>query len=911
MLALNYQISFSIHAVIFCLILLISFKDGETTEITESTWMLDNSLGFEVNIPVLTCRTKYKEYSEVKWYKDYALLKKGGVGLSDHILSLIDLLSNDSSVHFDNPLKLQGYYWCETNYINSSVVFRYLFRITEVKTYVGKLLSTQDDLGDEEDVELSIKEKTALKKQIYEDELQEVLFDFLPKPNTYVTDIIERKSGLEVQFYLFVQKAFHPRTPYDRDLVEDQHELEFIFEYLYNETISVDQMHYQQILDWTNFRGINIHEIRLYSTLGCYQDTTLVPGEPPKEITWPFANIGEVVIPIEAWSSKNGLAVTRLCTGSFYGGAHWGNPSSKPNMPPSKLTSELKNLYNKFGDDPKPVYIQNLQQLTDSPAHLSVTDIHIVLDILTELSEVPELTPEEIDETFTVINNIAETNRSELIAAKGTIKFTSRLLKVIDNVLLYAKEKSKQVTLTKKELLVDIKYTKVPTDPKDHIIGMAVLPSKYGNTLENTTVEFLSTSTNYPKHESLAYFLLPPELVIKRENELPSKYPCRINLVLFRDWVLFPKPMEVLHKRNYKVIPTLVMYVSLSGGPAWNLTSPIHLYFKDTHGRKIENPVCSHFDPRVDDHNGGWNTEGCEYGGMKDGFHICRCQHLSIFAVILSEKYDTSSEQFRLGTAVYVGCAVSIIALSFTVVLYLLSKVWRSTVDHSVLFWLALSLLCCLILLFISEMNFLWKPGCLLMAMLLHYTILVVFGWLLVQAVMNRLRFANKSDIEEIPHFILKSALSVWCVPIIIMIIIWITKDYVHHGEETCLKTVSDVSRAAVIPIVIVIFITLCLNVCAIYAVSCRFKKDFLIGNHIYKDSVVKFRVAVTIFFFFVLTWLFGFFAVNEKSNELRILFSISVTLHLITLLCFSSFMKFLSGKCVAKGSEMTNQNLK
>ncbi|GIY82044.1 adhesion G-protein coupled receptor G2, partial [Caerostris extrusa] len=781
----------------------------ETTEITESTWMLDSSLGFEVNIPVLTCRTKYKEYSEVKWYKDYALLKKGGVGLSDHILSLIDLLRNDSSVYFDNPLKLQGYYWCETNYINSSVVFRYLFRIT--------------------------------------DELQDVLFDFLPKPNTYVTDIIERKSGLEVRFYLFVQTVVHPRTPYDRDLVEDQHELEFIFDYLNNETISVHQTHYHQILKWTNSKGINIHEIRLYSTLGCYQDTTLVPGEPPKEITWPFANIGEVVIPVEAWSSKNGLAVTRLCTGSFYGGAHWGNPSSKPNMPPSKLTSELKNLYNKFGDDPKPVYIQNLQQLTDRPVHLSVTDIHIVLDILTELSKVKELTPEEIDETFTVINNIAETNRSELIAAKGTIKFTSRLLKVIDNVLLYAKEKNKEVTLTKKELLVDIKYTKVPTDPKDHIIGMAVLPSKVGD---------------------------------KRENELPSNYPCRINLALFRDWVLFPKPMEVLHKRNYKVIPTLVMYVSLSGGPAWNLTSPIHLYFKDTHGKKIENPVCSHFDPRVDDHNGGWNTEGCEYGGMKDGFHICRCQHLSIFAVILSEKYDTSSEQFRLGTAIYVGCAVSIIALSFTVVLYLLSKVWRSTVDHSVLFWLALSLLCCLILLFISEMNFLWKPGCLLMAMLLHYTILVVFGWLLVQAVMNRLRFANKSDIEEIPHFILKSALSVWCVPIIIMIIIWITIDYVHHGEETCLKTVSDVSRAAVIPIVIVIFITLCLNVCAIYAVSCRFKKDFLIGNHIYDNSVVKFRVAVTIFFFLCfLTWLFGFFAVNEKSNELRILFSISVTL--------------------------------
>ncbi|GBL78614.1 hypothetical protein AVEN_20057-1, partial [Araneus ventricosus] len=91
------------------------------------------------------------------------------------------------------------------------------------------------------------------------------------------------------------------------------------------------------------------------------------------------------------------------------------------------------------------------------------------------------------------------------------------------------------------------------------------------------------------------------------------------------------------------------------------------------HDKKIENPVCVNFDPLVDNEDGGWGTEGCEYGGLKDGFYICRCRHLSIFAVILSEKYDSSAFNFRLGTSVYVGCAVSIIGLSLTVLLYLLS----------------------------------------------------------------------------------------------------------------------------------------------------------------------------------------------------------------------------------------------
>ncbi|KAF8764674.1 Adhesion G-protein coupled receptor D1 like protein [Argiope bruennichi] len=702
------------------IILSAVLNNVQATEITESTWMLDHSMGFPVNIPVLTCRTKYIEYEEIRWYKDHILVQRGPkTHFSSHMLVLSELLKNESKLHFDNPLKLQGYYWCETDYINASVVHKYLFRITEIKTYAGKFISTKDSFGDDDT--LSLKAKIAIKKKIYEEEMQEILFGFLESPNNFVTDISERKNGLQVQFYLYVRRVLHPRQPFDNELVEDQAEWQFILEYLNNDTSTIDEVHYQQILDWTTFRGINIKNIMIYSTLGCYEDKTLTPGrshlEPPREISWPFARLGEVVIPNEACSSKNGLAVTRLCGGNFYIGARWGNPYGKCEVSPSKLTLSLKELYDKFGDDPKPAYIHGLQKLTHNVTQLTVPDVHIILDILTELSAVPELTSEEIDETFTVIDRI-------------------------------------------------INYT---------------------------------------------------------------------------------NPCDVL---------------SLSGGPAWNLSSPVHLYFKNTHDKKIENPVCVNFDPRVNDEDGGWGTEGCEYGGLKD-----------------VKKYDTSAFNFRLGTSVYVGCAASIIALSLTILLYFLSKIWRCTLDHSVLFWLAVSLLCCIILIFVSEMKFKWKPGCLLMSLLLHYFIIVTFGWLLVQAVMNRLRFANKTDMDEVPHFLLKAFLSVWSVPILIMIIIWLTKDYHYQDHNNCWKTISEVSYAAVIPIVVIIFITICLNMCAIYAVSCRFKKDFLIGNSIYKESVVKFRVAVTIFLFFVLTWLFGFFALNQKSKELRILFAISVSL--------------------------------
>ncbi|CAL1263871.1 unnamed protein product [Larinioides sclopetarius] len=872
----SLQMFHELRTFIFYTILSAVLINVQATEVTDSTWNLDNSMGFPVNIPVLTCRTKYTEYNEIRWYKDYILLQKGSKAhFPNHMLVLKELLTNSPAVHFDHPLQLQGYYWCETDYINASVVHKYLFRIAEVKTYVGKFISTEDDLGDDE--ALNIKEKIALKKKIYEDDMQNMLFGFLPTPNNFVIDISPKKKGLEVKFYLYARRAFDPRRPYDEELVEDQSEWQFILQYLNNETDAIDEEYYKEILEWTSFKGIDLKNIILYSTLGCYEDKTLVLGEPPKELSWRFARLGEVVIPNEACSSKDGLAVTRICGGNFYTGARWGSVYGRCEVLLSKLTSALQELYYKFGNDPKPEYIHRLQRLTHNVTQLTVPDVHIILDILTELSKVPELTSEEIDETFTVINRLNSLNESEIVSAKATIRFTSRLLKIIDNVLRFATEKSKEVFVTKQDFLVETKSTKVNTDVEDHIIGIAVLPSKHANTLENASVEFLSTSSNIPKDISLAYFLLPPELVITREKETAPKYPCQINIVLFKDWSLFPRPTKVLYKRNYRIIPTPVMYVSLSGGPAWNMSSPVQLYFKNTHDKKIENPVCVNFDPQADNEDGDWGTEGCEYGGLKDGFHICRCRHLSIFAVILSEKYDTSAFNFRLGTSVYVGCALSIIGLLLTILLYLLSKVWRSTIDHSILFWLAVSLLCCLIVIFVSEMKFKWKPGCLVMGLLLHYFIIVTFGWLLVQSVMNRLRFANKTDMDEVPHFLLKSFISVWSVPILIIIIIWLTKDYHYHDHISCWKTVSEVSYAAAIPIAVIIFVSLCMNMCAIYAVSCRFKKDFLIGNSIYKESVVKFRVAVTIYLFFILTWLFGFFALNNKSKELKILFAISI----------------------------------
>lgn len=145
-----------------------------------------------------------------------------------------------------------------------------------------------------------------------------------------------------------------------------------------------------------------------------------------------------------------------------------------------------------------------------------------------------------------------------------------------------ATNEQKEIQIAKHHLMLDTKYTQTE-DEENPILGLAVIAPNPSETLHNGSIEFVTRKTRLPQHESLAYFAFPRELVLKRESEMnSSNLPCQVNMIFFKEWYLFQNPKGILIKRNYKVLPTPVLYVSISGGPAWNLTDPVHLYFKDT-----------------------------------------------------------------------------------------------------------------------------------------------------------------------------------------------------------------------------------------------------------------------------------------------------------------------------------------
>lgn len=74
------------------------------------------------------------------------------------------------------------------------------------------------------------------------------------------------REGLDVRFFVYVRPVFHPRKPVDEKLILDQHNLEYVLDYLNNETSAVDPIMYLKFKNWAEIQGIDIQQIDLRST---------------------------------------------------------------------------------------------------------------------------------------------------------------------------------------------------------------------------------------------------------------------------------------------------------------------------------------------------------------------------------------------------------------------------------------------------------------------------------------------------------------------------------------------------------------------------------------------------------------------------------------------------------------------
>ncbi|XP_052603309.1 adhesion G protein-coupled receptor E3 [Peromyscus californicus insignis] len=158
--------------------------------------------------------------------------------------------------------------------------------------------------------------------------------------------------------------------------------------------------------------------------------------------------------------------------------------------------------------------------------------------------------------------------------------------------------------------------------------------------------------------------------------------------------------------------------------------------------------LCVHWEGSEE--GGSWSTKGCSHMYTNDSYTICKCFHLSSFAVLMALSLEEDSVLSALSVITYVGLSLSLLCLFLAAVTFLLCQPIQNT---STTLHLQLS-----ICLFLADLLFLTginrtepKVLCSLIAGMLHYLYLASFMWMFLEGLhlfltVRNLKVANYSS---------------------------------------------------------------------------------------------------------------------------------------------------------------------
>ncbi|XP_006255189.1 adhesion G protein-coupled receptor G3 isoform X4 [Rattus norvegicus] len=226
---------------------------------------------------------------------------------------------------------------------------------------------------------------------------------------------------------------------------------------------------------------------------------------------------------------------------------------------------------------------------------------------------------------------------------------------------------------------------------------------------------------------------------------------------------------RLLEDKGSSVLNNRMVGLSVGQMHATGLSEPVEITFSHQHQSPNVILTCVFWDMA----KGDWDSHGCstEPG---DGRTVCRCDHLTFFALLLRPTLDqaTARTLTRISQA---GSAVSMIFLAFTMVLYVAFRfsLQRFKSEDAPKIHMALSTS-----LFLLNLTFLINVGsgsqgppasCWVRAAIFHYFLLCVFTWMGLEA-FHLYLLVIKVFNTYFGHYFLKLSLLGWGLPVLIVI---------------------------------------------------------------------------------------------------------------------------------------------
>ncbi|XP_034463392.1 adhesion G-protein coupled receptor G2-like [Hippoglossus hippoglossus] len=300
--------------------------------------------------------------------------------------------------------------------------------------------------------------------------------------------------------------------------------------------------------------------------------------------------------------------------------------------------------------------------------------------------------------------------------------------------------------------------------------------------------------------------------------------------------------------------------------------------------------VCVFWDFAFNNGSGGWNESGCSVLNSTDNMTTCGCNHLTSFAILLdlSRQHLTDPLQATILTFItYIGCGISAIFLSITLLTYLAFGKLRKDIPSKILIQLCLALLLLNLVFLIDAWLALYPEAvglCISTAWFLHYFLLVSFTWMGLESVHMYLALVKVFN-NYISHYMLRFSFAGWGIPmIVVIIVIAVDKDnygLVSYGkfpdrppDSFCWLKNDTAFYVAVVAYFCAVFLFNVAMFVVVLVQLCRIKRQNP-HNMQHRTTLQDVRSLVGITILLGLTWGFAFFAWGPVNLAFMYLFAI------------------------------------
>ncbi|KFU84037.1 G-protein coupled receptor 64, partial [Chaetura pelagica] len=387
---------------------------------------------------------------------------------------------------------------------------------------------------------------------------------------------------------------------------------------------------------------------------------------------------------------------------------------------------------------------------------------------------------------------------------------------------------------------------------------------------------FLNARSDF---DNLGSITLPSSLLINLSPE-ELNMASRIIFNFFKKTTVF----QDLSLKNASLISNVISS-SVANLTIRNLKTNVTITLQTVRPNQDNSTVtCVFWDFSRNDGHGGWSSEGCIVKESRVNETVCSCNHLTSFAVLTNMYGDTPwdpTQELALTFISYIGCGLSAVFLSVTLVTYLAFEKIRRDIPSKILIQLCTALLLLNLVFLLDSWITLYQSRilCITVAACLHYFLLAAFTWMGLEAFHMYLALVKVFN-TYVQRYMLKFCIVGWGLPAVV-----VSTVLAVSTENYGLLTTGKVSLAFCwIKNKTVFYIAAVGYFCVIFLVNTgmfivvliqlyRIKKKKQLGSQ-RKNSIQELRSVTGLTFLLGITWGFAFLQVSVVFSYLFTIFN-------------------------------------